>query len=133
MACIFCAIVAGDAPSFRVYEDEHCVAFLDIHPATAGHTLVVPRTHADDLLALDEQQAQQVMRATHRVAHLLDARLRPAGLNVVQATRAAAWQTVFHMHMHVIPRYDGDGLAPPWRETPVDRDLLATIHDRIVA
>lgn len=110
MECIFCALVAGDATSWPVYEDEHCYAFLDVNPLTRGHTLVIPRRHAPDLLALTEDEAQQVMRATRRVALLLEARLSPAGLNLIQANRAAAMQTVFHMHMHVVPRYEGDGL-----------------------
>ena len=126
MECIFCAIVAGQATSWPVYEDESCVAFLDVNPLTRGHTLVIPRRHVPDLLAMSEDEAEQVMRATHRVVHLLDARLQPAGLNVVQANRAAAWQTVFHMHMHVIPRYDDDGLSQKWRPDPAQpADLTA--------
>jgi len=131
VSCVFCAIVEGRAPAWQVYEDDDCQAFLDINPATPGHTLVVPKHHATDLLDLDEGGAQLVMRATHRVARLLDERLSPAGLNVVQATRAAAWQTVFHMHMHVIPRYDDDGLTPPWRVAPADAGQLADISRRL--
>lgn len=131
--CIFCAIVAGTATAHRVYEDEHCVAFLDINPLTRGHTLVIPRRHAADLLAMTEDEAEQVMRATHRVAHLLEARLQPAGLNLVQANRVAAMQTVFHMHMHVVPRYDGDGLMPSggWRPAPAEAGDLAALRDVI--
>lgn len=131
MSCVFCAIVEGSAAAWPVYEDEDCLAFLDINPATPGHTLVVPKRHATDLLDLDEGAAQDVMRATHRVARLLDERLSPAGLNVVQATRAAAWQTVFHMHLHVIPRYADDGLTPPWRLAPAESDQLEAVWDDI--
>lgn len=132
MDCIFCAIVAGQATGWRVYEDDDSVAFLDVNPATPGHTLVVPRRHAVDLLALTEGEAQAVMRAAHRVAHLLEARLAPAGLNLVQATGAAAWQTVFHMHLHVVPRYDGDGLSAPWQPAAADPATLTELRDRIL-
>lgn len=132
--CIFCAIVAGQATSHPVYEDEHCLAFLDVNPLTRGHTLVVPRRHAADLLALSEDDAQHVMRATHRVAFLLEARLQPAGINLVQANRAAAMQTVFHMHMHVVPRYEGDGLMPAsqgWRPRAAEAHDLAALREVI--
>lgn len=131
MECIFCAIVARQATGWRVYEDDDCVAFLDVNPATPGHTLVVPRRHASDLLDLREDEAQKVMRATHRVALLLDARLQPAGLNVVQANRAAAWQSVFHMHMHVIPRYERDGLTHTWEASPASPEDLSALQERI--
>ena len=133
MECIFCAIVTGDARSWPVYEDEHCMAFLDVNPLTRGHTLVIPRRHAADLLAMAEDEAEQVMLATHRVARLLDARLQPAGLNLVQANRAAALQTVFHMHMHVVPRYEGDGLMPSsgWRPAPAKGVDLADVQKHI--
>ena len=131
MDCIFCAIVAEQAAARRVYEDDACVAFLDVNPATAGHTLVVPRRHATDLLALHEDEAQEVMRATHRVALLLDARLQPAGLNVVQANRAAAWQSGFHMHVHVIPRYEQDGLTHTWEAARASPENLAALQARI--
>ena len=135
MECIFCAIVAGDATSWPVYEDEHCCAFLDVNPLTRGHTLVIPRRHATDLLALTEDEAQQVMRATLRVAQLLEARLTPAGLNLIQANRAAAMQTVFHMHMHVVPRYEGDGLfrAGGLRPTAAESTDLAEVQAVITA
>ena len=133
MTCIFCAIVAGQARSWRVYEDEHCVAFLDVNPITPGHTLVVPRRHAADLLAMPEDEAQLVMRATHRVVRLLDEQLSPGGLNLVQANRAPAWQTVFHLHVHVLPRYDGDGLGTPWRAAPAEPAELTSMQARLRA
>ena len=133
MECIFCAVVAQQATAWRVYEDDACVAFLDVNPATPGHTLVVPRRHATDLLDLREDEAQEVMRATHRVAVLLDARLQPAGLNVVQANRAAAWQSVFHMHLHVIPRYERDGLTHTWEAAPASPEDLSALQKRISA
>lgn len=135
MECIFCAIVAGDATSWPVYQDEHCYAFLDVNPLTRGHTLVVPRRHAIDLLALEEDEAEQVMRATLRVAQRLEARLSPAGLNLIQANRAAAMQTVFHMHMHVVPRYEDDGLfrSGGLRPTAAEAVDLAEVQAAITA
>ena len=135
MECIFCAIVAGQATSWPVYEDEDCIAFLDVNPLTRGHTLVIPRRHAADLLALSEREAEQVMRATHRVANVLEARLQPAGLNLLQANRAAAMQTVFHMHMHVVPRYESDGLMPSarWRPASAEAADLAAVRDLITS
>jgi histidine triad (HIT) family protein len=112
--CPFCKIVAGSLPSWRVYEDDAAVAFLDKGHATRGHTLVIPRHHAADLWELSEDEAAAVMRGVHRVARLLRQRL-PAlrGLNVTQSNGAAAWQEVFHYHVHLIPRYGDDDLRPP--------------------
>jgi histidine triad (HIT) family protein len=129
--CVFCSIVAGTAPAWRVYEDGETVAFLDIRPATAGHTLVVPRTHAPDIWSVSEDEAATVMRSAHRVAARLHDRLRPRGLNVAQSNGTAAWQDVFHYHVHLIPRYGDDGLAPPWRPTRPTPEALAEMHRRI--
>ena len=131
MDCVFCAIVAGEAPSRKVDEGEHWVAFLDINPVTTGHTLVVPRRHADDLFGMDEDGVRHLMAGVHRVAHLLRDRLEPAGLNLVQSNGTAAWQTVFHVHVHVLPRFEGDGLRPPSPHVPASPDDLAAVHARI--
>ena len=109
--CIFCRIIAGNAPAFVVAEDDQTVAFLDRGQATEGHTLVVPRTHATDIWSISEVDASAVMSMAKRVAHLLDERLAPDGLNITQSNRAAGWQDVFHFHVHVIPRWTGDGLV----------------------
>src|SRR4051794_18025248 len=101
--CIFCSIAAGEAPAWRVYEDEKTVAFLDVAPATRGHTLVIPKEHFADLWSISEAGAKAVAVATVRVAHLLRERI-----NVMQANGSAAWQEVFHLHAHVVPRYPGD-------------------------
>jgi histidine triad (HIT) family protein len=129
--CIFCRIVAGDAPAWRLYEDDVAVAFLDIVPATPGHSLVVPRRHAPDIWSLSEVEAASVMRAVHRVATRLRDRLGPLGMNVTQSNGAAAWQDVFHYHVHLIPRYGDDGLRPPWRPTRPSQDALTEVHRQI--
>lgn len=128
--CIFCRIVAGDAPSFVVAEDDRTMAFLDRGQATRGHTLVVPRSHAADIWAINEQDACTVMAMAKRVAHLLDERLAPDGLNLTQSNRPAGWQDVFHFHLHVIPRWAGDGLVPPWKMTsPSEEELAFTLAE----
>jgi histidine triad (HIT) family protein len=131
MACTFCSIVAGDTPAWRVHEDEATVAFLDIGAATAGHTLVVPRRHAADIWELTEDDAAMVMRSVHHVAARLRRALEPAGLNVTQSSGAAAGQEVFHFHVHLVPRYEGDGLPLPWRSTHPRPEELEAIHQRI--
>lgn len=129
--CIFCRIAAGDAPSFVVAQDDHTLAFLDRGQATQGHTLVVPRSHAADIWAITESDACAVMAMAKRVAHLLDERLTPDGLNLTQSNRPAGWQDVFHFHLHVIPRWAGDGLVAPWRPTRPSEEELASILGRL--
>lgn len=109
--CIFCAIVAGTAPSERVYEDEHVLSFMDIFPVGDGHLLVVPKRHYENLLEADELSLLAVMRASRRIAHALKRALGPDGIGVHQLNGAAAGQTVFHYHMHLIPRNHGDPIA----------------------
>ena len=129
--CVFCRIVAGPAPAFVVAEDERTVAFLDRAPANPGHTLVVPRAHATDIWAIPEADATAVMAMAKRVAHVLDHRLAPDGLNLVQANRAAGWQEVFHFHLHVVPRWHGDDLVRPWRHNNANDDQLAETLERL--
>ena len=123
--CIFCKIVAGELPSTRVDEDERTVAFMDINPATRGHALVVPREHTPDLLSISEEDLAACLVAAKRLAGRIHERLRPAGVNLLNACGAAAWQTVFHFHVHVIPRYQDDPLRLPWRPEPGDPDEIA--------
>jgi histidine triad (HIT) family protein len=130
--CTFCQILEGLLPSWRVYEDENAVAFLDKGQVTRGHTLVVPRRHADDIWALSEDEAREVMRSVHRVACLLRERLGLLGLNVTQANGAAAWQEVFHYHVHVIPRYGDDGFRPPWRSTAPSQEQLSAVQRQLL-
>ena len=134
MACVFCGIVQGTEPAEVIDEDEATVSFLDIAPFTRGHTLVIPRTHTEDLWSADEQTAEAVMRSAHRVAALLRDRLQPDGLNLLQATRQVAFQTVFHLHLHVIPRYHDDTVAvPSWPKDLRSREELAEVAARIRA
>ncbi|HXF69208.1 MAG TPA: HIT family protein [Thermoflexus sp.] len=123
-SCIFCAIVARQQPAEIVYEDERTMAFMDINPANPGHTLVIPKRHAATIFEIDEEDAAAVMRTTVRVARAIRAALAPEGLNLVQSNGRAAGQEIFHLHVHVIPRWVGDGLRlarPPVvrRERPL--------------
>jgi histidine triad (HIT) family protein len=131
VGCAFCAIASGGAPAFVVHEDAETMAFLDINPASEGHTLVIPRRHSDDILSIDEGDYLAVARTTRVVARLIDQRLRPAGFSLFQANRAAGWQDVFHLHVHVVPRYGGDTLVRPWRLTPAAPGHLELVAERL--
>jgi histidine triad (HIT) family protein len=107
MDCLFCAIIAGDIPSRRVYEDDRAVAFLDISPWKRGHTLVVPRRHVNDVLAGDEALSE-IAPAITATSRLLTERLGADGLNLLSSAGAVAGQEVFHLHVHLVPRYTDD-------------------------
>lgn len=124
--CLFCKIVAGEIPSQRVDSDEHTVAFMDINPATRGHLLVVPRNHAADLLDVTPEDLAHVVLAAQRLAARVVDRLGADGVNLINSCGAAAWQTVFHLHIHVIPRYADDPMRLPWVPAPGDADEIAT-------
>jgi histidine triad (HIT) family protein len=123
--CLFCKIVSGEVPATRVHEDERTVAFMDINPATRGHVLVVPRTHAQDLLAIAPEDLAAVAEAAQGIARRQVERLGADGVNLINSCGAQAWQTVFHFHLHVIPRYAGDPLRLPWTPAPGDREEIA--------
>lgn len=111
--CIFCKILAGELPAHRVDEDERTIAFMDINPWTRGHALVIPRQHARDLSEIAADDLQAVILAAQRLARRMPDRLGAEGVNLLNACGAAAWQTVFHFHIHVIPRYAGDPMRLP--------------------
>lgn len=123
--CPFCRIVElGDA--LVVYRDERAVAFLDRAPASRGHTLVVPRRHVPTVLEIDPDEAGAVMAAGVRVAGLLQDALDPNGFTLLQANEVAGWQSIFHLHLHVIPRWDENELESPWWPQPAaESDLRA--------
>jgi histidine triad (HIT) family protein len=123
--CIFCKIVAGELPATIVDEDERTVCFMDIAPATRGHALVVPREHSADLLSIEADDLAAVNLAAQRLAVRVKDRLGADGVNLMNSCGAVAFQTVFHFHLHVIPRYEGDGLRLPWVPAPGDADEIA--------
>lgn len=128
--CVFCKIVAGELPSQIVAENELTISFMDISPATRGHALVIPRRHARDLLELGDEDLTAVALAAKRLAERARDRLDADGVNLLNSCGAQAWQTVFHFHVHVIPRYAGDPLKLPWVPTPGDpNDIAAAAAD----
>ncbi len=127
--CIFCKIVAGELPAQIVDEDERTIAFMDINPATRGHMLVIPRRHSRDLEEVDPEDLAATVVTAQRIARRMFERLEADGVNLINSSRAPAWQTVFHFHVHVIPRYEGDPLKLPWIPTPGDsEDIEATAN-----
>jgi histidine triad (HIT) family protein len=129
--CLFCGIVSGDVPSQIVDSDKHTVAFMDINPATRGHALVVPRKHSVDLMDVSDEDLARTMDAARRLARRMDEVLSPDGFNILNSSRPAAWQTVFHYHLHVIPRYDDDPLQLPWIPRGTPADTIARVADQI--
>lgn len=129
--CVFCRIVAGQIPSTRVHEDEHTLAFMDIGQVNPGHVLVAVKPHVESILALDESLAGAVFRATARVSRAVQAAFSPQGISIYQANGAAAGQTVFHLHIHVIPRREADGMELTWPVKNPPRDTLEAYAARI--
>jgi len=131
--CIFCKIVAGELPATIVDEDERTVAFMDINPATRGHALVIPRRHARDLLEIEADDLEATILAAQRLARKASERLGADGVNLLNSCGRAAWQTVFHFHLHVIPRYQGDPMRLPWLPVPGDPAEIAAAAAAIKA
>jgi histidine triad (HIT) family protein len=123
--CIFCKIVAGELPATIVDEDERTIAFMDIQPASRGHALVIPRAHATDVHTVAREDLEAVAAAAQRLAAKVRDNLGADGVNLLNSSGAAAWQTVLHFHMHVIPRYVGDPLRLPWVPAAGDMDAIA--------
>jgi len=129
--CLFCKIVAGEIPAERVDEDQHTIAFMDINPWTRGHALVVPRNHSRNLYDIDEPDLHHTMSAAQRLAKLMKQNLGCDGVNLINSAEPAAWQTVFHFHVHVIPRYDDDPLQLPTRPRQAEPDELAEVAGQL--
>lgn len=125
--CLFCGIVAGDVPGQVVDSDENTVAFMDINPATRGHALVVPRNHSTDLMEISDEDLSNTIVAAKRLAQRMRDVLEPDGFNILNSCGSAAWQTIFHFHIHVIPRYEDDPLKLPWVPGPGDEEEIAAV------
>jgi histidine triad (HIT) family protein len=122
--CVFCKIAAGQIPSTRVFEDEHTLAFMDLGQVNPGHVLVAVKKHAENLYALDDAQAAAVAKASVRVSCAIRDAFKPEGLSVYQANGKAAGQTVFHYHVHLLPRHAGDGMELTWPAKNPPREKL---------
>ena len=112
--CLFCAISHGKIPALIVSEDKRTISFMDISPATRGHTLVIPREHATDIHSINQDDLFACIKQAQRLANRMIERLKADGVSLINSNGRAAWQSVFHFHIHVIPRYKGDPLQLPW-------------------
>lgn len=131
--CLFCKIVRGDMPCFKIYEDEKSLSFLDIHPINPGHALVIPK--ADDtknILDVSPEDWMATTEAARKVAHLLEKALDPDGINIIMNNRSEAGQVIFHPHIHVVPRYKGDGHRP-WHHGTYKEGEAAELQRKISA
>ena len=129
--CLFCGIVEGSIPSQQVDSDERTVSFMDINPATPGHALVIPRAHSADLLEISREDLEATTVAAQRLAKRAKEVLNADGINLVNSCGAVAFQTIFHFHIHVVPRYEDDPLKLPWVPTEGDPDEIAAIADKL--
>jgi len=127
--CIFCAIAAGEIPSFKVYEDDDVLAYLDINPFSKGHTLVIPKEHSTGLLATDDAKLAVVIARVKKVAAHLKEKLGCDGFNILQNNGEAAGQTVFHLHFHIVPRWNGDKVV--FESRPGDIEALKALADEL--
>ncbi len=131
MECIFCAIVEGKIPSSKVYEDEHVFAFMDIAPANPGHLLIIPKQHYRNIFDMPAEVGSKIMEAAVPLAAAIRKALNPDGLNLFQSNEAAGFQTVFHFHLHLIPRWEGDPLRLPWKPSEGDIEEINNIATKV--
>ena len=132
--CLFCKIVDGSIPSIKVYEDDHVLAFMDIFPLTKGHTLLIPKKHHENVFDMTAEAAGQLFSVAPKIASAINASFNPAGLNLLNNNGAPAGQSVFHFHLHFIPRYDEtDGFKATWqtKEKQLTSDLVTEYADKI--
>ncbi|MEN9934600.1 MAG: hypothetical protein RLZZ387_1179 [Chloroflexota bacterium] len=133
MPTIFSRIVAGEIPAIKLYEDDHTLAFMDISPASRGHALVICKQEHADLFAIPPELLAATAQSVQKVAQAVRATLRPDGVNIVQNNGGAAGQTVFHYHVHIIPRWEGDGVLQPWAHYQSSPDELRALAEQIRA
>ncbi len=131
--CVFCKIIAGDIPAFKVYENDDTIAFMDINPLHPGHVLVIPREHSANVYEVSDEAIAAAARTARRVALAVNAVVDPDGLNVLQCNGPAAGQTVFHFHMHVLPRRLDDGAALNWEVIPGNMEEIGALAGKIRA
>ena len=129
--CVFCKIIEGELPSMKIDEDANTLTFMDIHPLSSGHCLVVPKRHAATIFEADVRDLEAVMVTAKRVALAIRESLQPDGLNMFQANGAAAFQSVPHFHLHLIPRWTDDGKGFEWMMVPGNREVIMKTGARI--
>jgi histidine triad (HIT) family protein len=131
--CVFCKIRDGQIPSFKIHEDERTLTFMDINPLNSGHCLVVTKAHAATIFEADAEDLTAAMAAAQRVARAIQEALKPDGLNLLQANGAAAFQSVPHFHLHLIPRWTNDGKGFDWKPVPGNRETIMKTGERLRA
>lgn len=131
MATIFERIIAGELPSAKVYEDDRIFAFMDAGQVNPGHVIVATKQPFETILDADEASACALMAAAHRIARAVQAAFQPAGMTLLQANKPAGWQTVPHLHLHVLPRHDDDGVGLTWPRKNPDMGQLKELAARI--
>jgi len=131
--CVFCKIRDGEIPSLKVFEDDRTLAFMDVNPLNSGHCLVITRAHAPTIYEANVQDLQAAMATAQRVALAIRDGLKPDGLNLVQANGAAAFQSVAHFHLHLIPRWNNDGKGFDWKLVPGNREHIMKAGERLRA
>ena len=129
--CLFCKIIAGEIPCFKLFENDDTLAFMDINPANEGHALVIPKEHATDVYTVSDAAIAATVTTAKKIAAAIDKTLNPDGLNLLQCNGPAAAQSVFHFHMHVLPRREGDELNLNWGLRPGDMDAIGALAERI--
>ena len=129
--CIFCKIVSGEIPSHKIDEDERTLSFMDINPWTRGHALVIPKEHSRNLFDIEQDDLAATAAGAQRLAIKMRDRLHCDGVNVLQSNEPVAMQTVFHYHVHVIPRYEDDGLRLPAHPKPSEHEELAALAEEL--
>ena len=133
MTCIFCKIIAGEIPCFKLHEDDETLAFMDINPANEGHALVIPKEHSDDVHAVSDSAITATVLTAKRIASAVQKTLDPDGMNLLQCNGSAAGQSVFHFHVHVLPRREDDDLKLNWGLQAGDMDAIGKLAERIRA
>ncbi|KSW12051.1 diadenosine tetraphosphate hydrolase [Pyrodictium occultum] len=129
--CVFCKIIRGELPSAKVYEDENVVAFLDIYPINPGHTLVVPKRHVERLEQLSDEEAAALIRVVKKLAPRIVEAVGAQGYNVVANNGRAAGQVIFHVHFHIVPRFEGDGCQMDCSRSKPSMEELREIGEKI--
>jgi len=129
--CIFCKIIRGEIPSFKVFEDERVFAFMDINPIQPGHSLVIPKFHTENIFTAPDDWAAATINGVQRLARAVQKTVEPDGINILQANGPGAAQSVFHIHMHVVPRAMGDEMKMNWGIHPGDMGEIEAMAGRI--
>jgi histidine triad (HIT) family protein len=130
--CVFCKIVKGEIPSYKIYENKNVLAFLDISQVTPGHTLVIPKKHYENIFELDEKISGELFKATNEIAKKLQKKLQINALNIINNNGPLAGQEVFHYHIHLLPRYENDNVKFNYPKHEFDKQKLEEIHKKIL-